>query len=108
MQITYKNKKIADICCNPDKHIKEFGKKIIENLKLALVIMTSMENLSDFQKPAHIKYRLEKLKNMNGLMSIRLDQKYRLTFYNSNDVPNAAFIEINKITIENLSNHYKN
>lgn len=60
-----------------------------------------------FFKPAHRRYNLEKLTNKKGLMSIRLDRKYRVTFYEKNRNEKLSFVEITGIEIENVSNHYK-
>ena len=65
-----------------------------------------MENCGEFVlKPICNKYRFEKLKNQNGLMSIRLDRKYRLTFFEGNH-QQKEFIEIVAVEIQDVTNHY--
>ena len=65
-----------------------------------------MENCGEFVlKPIYNKYRFEKLKNQNGLMSIRLDRKYRLTFFEGSH-QQKEFIEIVSVEIQDVTNHY--
>lgn len=108
MLITYANTKIEKLCNDPKKYgIKEgLPKKIIVELEIALMTMRNMDSCQDFFKPVHMSYRFEKLTNKKGLMSIRLDHKYRLTFYEMNHEENLEFIEIKGIEIEKVSNHY--
>ena len=108
MLIRYANNKIEKLCSNPRKYgIKEgLPKKIIEELEIALLVMSQMDSCQDFFKPANMPYRFKRLTNKKGLMSIRLDHKYRLTFNEINHEEKLEFIEIKGIEIEKVSNHY--
>ena len=108
MNIRYVNTRIEKLCTNPDMYGYREGlsKKIIEELKILMIKLKSMESCQDFFAPVNKKYNLEKLTNMNGLMSIRLDRKYRVTFYEENRIKNLSFIEITGIEIVEVSNHY--
>ena len=107
MLIDFANTKIKNICTDPDKYaVRELPPKVIKKLKEAMVTMKYMDSCQDFFKPANKTYCFEKLTNKKGLMSIRLDYKYRLTFYEINHEEKLEFIEIKGIEIEKVSNHY--
>ncbi len=109
MDIIFANTRIEKLCLNPDVYAVKEGlpKQVVEELKLFMYRVRSFDNCADFFKPAHRRYNLEKLTNKKGLMSIRLDRKYRVTFYEKNRNEKLSFIEITGIEIENVSNHYK-
>ena len=109
MKITYANNTIERICLNPDVYAVKAGlpKNIIDKLKTFLYRVKRFQNCADFFKPAHQKYQLEKLINKKGLMSIRLDRKYRVTFYEIDKKEIFKFEEIVGIEIVDISNHYK-
>lgn len=66
-----------------------------------------MDSCQDFIKPVFVSYRLKYLTNERGLLSIRLDRKYRLTFYAKEDPhKHKPFIEIKGIDLKEVSNHY--
>lgn len=108
MLIEYANANIRNLCLNPKKYGIKNGlpNKIVNELQIVLSIMHEMESCQDFFKPANIPYRLEKLTNKKGLMSIRLDNKYRLTFYEINHEEKLSYVEIKGIEIEKVSIHY--
>ena len=108
MEITYTNSAIEKLCHDPDKYGRkhDLPTKIIKELKEALTIMKNMSSCADFLKPIHRSYNFERLKNKNGLMSIRLDIKYRMIFYDATH-ENKEFIEIIAVEIVDVNNHYK-
>lgn len=106
MRIEYANANIKKICKNPSRY-SSFPKEIILKLETTLTIISAMTSCQDFFKPVHKGYRFEKLTNTHGLMSIRLNNRYRMVFrdYDACD-KDKKFIEIVSIEILEVSNHY--
>lgn len=109
MEIEFANKDIKNLYIDPDKYGKKqkLPKNIISELKIVFPIMLRMESCADFFKPANMGYKLEKMTKKKGLMSIRLDRKYRLTFYEINREEKMSFLQIKGIELVEVSNHYK-
>lgn len=108
MIIGYANTHIENLCIDPEKfgRKEKLPKKIIEVLKNVLTFMNGMDSCQDFFLSVYKKYRFEKFKNEKGLMSIRLDYKYRMTFYDINYDKNKEYNQIVGIEIQEVSNHY--
>ena len=109
MIITYANAQIRKLCCDPDKYGRKEGlpRHIIEELKIALTVIENLNNCEEFiTKKIYSGYAFERLTNKNGLMSIRLNNKYRLEFIDIDNNRKKPFIQIVGIEIIQVSNHY--
>lgn len=107
MKIEYADTKIKKLCSNPTKFGRsDYSKKILTELEDALIIISNMQNCKEFYLPIHRCYKFERLVNKGGLMSIRLDKKFRLTFIDIENDEKKEFINITGIIIKEVSNHY--
>lgn len=100
MEITYKNKKIKDVCQNYTKAVKAYGENIAEKIHLRVMQIEAAESVEFMM--SHNIGRCHKLKNnRKGEYAVDLAHPYRLVF----EVKGEE-IEIAKI-LEVVDYHWK-
>lgn len=115
MKVSFKNKKIEEICTNEKKAIKKYGQFVAKKLFIAIDVLRQAISLNDVYLLAN--YKLHSLHgNLNNKLSMYLGAKtgYRLIITPLDDNGNIIINDKNMIVvkavhieIEEVSKHYE-
>ncbi len=110
MELTYKNKKLQNLCENSKYNkelVKGYGKEVAIKLPQRIIELKAFESLNDV--PVYPPYRRHKLKgNKKELFAIDITRKYRLLFrQKEGNIIIEDLKEIKKIEIMEVSGHYE-
>lgn len=110
MLLTYKSKKLEELCENVDYQkelVKRYGKEVGKKLPLRIYQLKSFECLLDV--PTTPPFRRHKLKgDRNNQFAINITNQYRLIFTGvGNNILIDDLKEIRCIRIEEVSKHYE-
>lgn len=100
--ITYRTKKLEEICNNIKEARKEIGDKASKKLIQRVTELKSFTNLQ--MVPTFLPWRREKLVNEKDMWSIRIDSNFRIEFMALDINDDLRLIE--HIKIMEVSKHY--
>ena len=110
MKLTYKSKKLEDLCENPkfnNSLIKKYGIEVAKKLPQRIKELKAFNSLNDI--PTFPPFRRHKLTgNRNNQFAITINGQYRLIFkIIGNDIIIEDLSKINEIEIMEVSKHYE-
>lgn len=102
MIITFDNKKVANICNDYRKALKEVGKQAAEELVNLMGYLRHVPHIAMFrQLPTLKRYKMHELKGREkGIVSLSITYAYRVT------LTVEIKIEEDEVNILEVSNHY--
>lgn len=109
MELTYKNKKLQNICENPEYNkelVKVYGSDVAKRLPQRIKELRAFDTL--FDVPITHPFRRHKLVgDRSGEYAINITNQYRLIFIsNENNILIDDLKEIKNIKILEVSKHY--
>lgn len=110
MELTYKNKKLQNLCENSRYNtelVKNYGKEVAKKLPQRIKELKAFESLNDI--PVNLPFKRHKLTgNRNNQFAVNITGQYRLIFRNKeNKLLIEDLKEIKKIEIMEVSKHYE-
>ena len=110
MELTYKSKKLQDLCENPklnNELVKKYGKDVAKKLPQRIKELKSFNSVNEI--PVIPPFRRHKLKgDREGEFALSITSQYRLIFKpNDNNIIIEDLREIKKIEIMEVSKHYE-
>lgn len=91
MDITFKNRKIQQICTNPRIAERHYGCRMAEKIDMRMNELLAAENVEEMVR-FHIGRCHSLLGNRNGQYAVELVQPYRLVFEKKGDTIQIANI----------------
>lgn len=110
MELTYKTKKLQELCENPKSNkelVKMYGKEVATKLPRRIKELKSFNCLSEV--PTLLPFRRHKLSgNLKNLYAVNITNQYRLIFrQKDNNIIIVDLTEIKEIEIMEVSKHYE-
>ena len=110
MELTYKNKKLQDLCENSKYNkelVKNYGNEVAKKLPRRIIELKSFVSVNDI--PVNFPYRRHKLSgDRKGTFSINITNQYRLIFRQKDkSIIIEDLREIKEIEIMEVSKHYE-